>query len=83
MSRNINREETMRIAAETMRLKRRQVEFRDMSIFTWFPLFQIFLLIPLITFIFKRKSAWFNFAPMATLVLVFPGTLMVIFVTML
>lgn len=58
---------------------RRQIEIRESSIFTWFPVFQIFLLIPLITFIFKRQSAWFNFARIASMVFVFPGTLLVIY----
>lgn len=62
---------------------RRQEEIRQRSIFTWFPAFQLFLLIPLITFIFKRQSAWFNFARITSLVLVFPGTLLVIYFTML
>lgn len=62
---------------------RKQVEIRERSIFTWFPAFQIFLLIPLITFLFKRQSAWFNFARIASLVFVFPGTLMVIYFAML
>jgi hypothetical protein len=62
---------------------RRQEEIRQMSIFTWFPAFQLFLLIPLITFIFKRQSAWFNFARIASLVLVFPGTLLVIYFALL
>ncbi len=53
-------------------------EIRDMSIFNWFPLFQIALLIPLFTYIFKRQSAWFNFARMGSMVLIFPGTLLVI-----
>lgn len=61
----------------------RQEEIRQRSIFTWFPAFQIFLLIPLITFIFKRQSAWFNFARIASLVFVFPGTLIVIFFAMM
>jgi len=61
---------------------RRQEEIRERSIFTWFPAFQLFLLIPLITFIFKRQSAGFNFARIASLVFVFPGTLMVIYFAM-
>lgn len=63
--------------------KRRHEEIRDMSIFIWFPIFQIFLLIPLATYIFRRQSPWFNFARIASLVFVFPGTLMVIFFTMM
>lgn len=61
---------------------RRHEEIRQRSIFTWFPAFQIFLLIPLATLIFKRQSPWFNFARIASLVFVFPGTLIVIFTTM-
>jgi len=62
---------------------KKQVEIRQRSIFTWFPLFQIFLLIPLITFIFRRQSAMFNFARIASLVFVFPGTLLVIYFALL
>lgn len=62
---------------------RRHEEIRQQSIFTWFPAFQVFLLIPLITFLLKRQSPWFNFARIASLVFVFPGTLMVIFFTMM
>jgi hypothetical protein len=62
---------------------RKQEEIRQRSIFTWFPLFQLFLMIPLITFIFKRQSAWFNFARIASLVFVFPGTLLVVYFTLL
>ncbi len=58
-------------------------EIRKRSIFNWFPLFQLFLLIPLITFIFKRQTPMFNFARIASFVFVFPGTLLVIFFTML
>lgn len=51
---------------------------RERSIFTWFPLLQIFLLIPLFTFIFRRQSPWFNFARVASFIIVLPGTLLVI-----
>lgn len=61
----------------------RKEEIRQRSIFTWFPLLQFFLLIPLITFIFKQQSAWFNFARIASLTLVFPGTLLVIYFTLM
>lgn len=59
------------------------VEMRQMSIFNWFPAFQIFLLIPLLTFIFKRQKPWFNFARVASMAIIFPGTLMVIFFSLL
>jgi hypothetical protein len=62
---------------------RKHEEIRQMSIFTWFPFLQLFLLIPLATFIFKRQSPWFSFARVASLIFVFPGTLLVIFLTML
>lgn len=58
-------------------------EIRQRSIFTWFPAFQVFLLIPLATYIFKRQSPWFNFARITSLVFVFPGTLLVIFFALL
>lgn len=63
--------------------KRRHEEIRFRSIFTWFPAFQLFLLIPLMTFVFKRQRPWFNFARLTSLYFVFPGTLMVIYFTML
>lgn len=65
---------------------RRHEEIRQRSIFTWFPVFQLFLLIPLIpliTYLFKRQSPWFNFARIASLVFVFPGTLLVIYFAMM
>ncbi len=58
---------------------KRQEEIRQRSIFTWFPVFQFFLLIPLVTYLFKRQSPWFNFARLLSLFFVFPGTLMVIY----
>lgn len=62
---------------------KKQEEIRQNSIFNWFPFFQILLLIPLATYFFRRQSAWFNFARIASFVLVFPGTLLVIFLTLL
>lgn len=59
------------------------VEIRRRSIFTWFPFFQILLLIPLATFIFKQQSPWFNFARILSLVFVFPATILVVFFTMM
>lgn len=58
-------------------------EIRQMSIFTWFPAFQLLLLIPLLTFIFKRQKPWFNFARIGSMVIIFPGMLMVIFFTLM
>jgi len=70
------------ITQDTRTGTRKIEEIRQRSAFTWFPAFQLFLLIPLLTFIFKRQSAAFNFARIASLVFVFPGTLIVIFFTM-
>lgn len=63
----------------TESVTRHHEEIRQRSIFTWFPYLQIFLLIPLLTYLFRRQSAWFNFARVASLLVVFPGTLFVIF----
>ncbi len=52
-------------------------EIRFRSIFSWFPFLQLFLIIPLLTFIFKRKAPWFNFARLLSLFFVFPATLLV------
>ncbi len=62
---------------------RKHQQIRERTTITWFPAFQIFLIIPLITFLFKRQSAWFNFARIASLVFVFPGTLILIYFTMI
>lgn len=62
---------------------RKHQEIRKRAIFTWFPAFQIFLLIPFFTFIFKRQSPAFSFARIISLVFVLPGALMVIYFTML
>jgi hypothetical protein len=57
---------------------RRHEQMRDHSIFEWFPLYQLALLIPLFTFIFKRQSPWFNFARALSLFIILPGTVMVL-----
>jgi len=60
---------------------RKHEEIRWRSIYQWFPAFQILLLIPLLTFIFKRQKPWFNFARVASLVLILPGSLIVLYFT--
>lgn len=62
---------------------RKHEELRERSAFNWFPFLQIFLLIPLVTLIFKRQSPMFNFARIASLAFVFPGTLLIMFTTMM
>lgn len=52
---------------------------RRRSIFTWFPFVQLFLLIPLLTFIFKAQKPLFAFARGASLFLVLPTTLVLLF----
>jgi hypothetical protein len=59
------------------------IEIRQRSFFNWFPLFQLFLLIPLVTYVFKRQSPWFNFARIVSLFFVFPGAMMVLIYTYL
>jgi hypothetical protein len=55
----------------------RQIRFR--STFNWFPFLQILLIIPFFTYLLRRQSPWFNFARIISLVLVFPGALMILF----
>ncbi|MFN5416589.1 MAG: hypothetical protein ACK5B9_05990 [Flavobacteriia bacterium] len=62
---------------------KKHTEIRENSIFNWFPALQIFLLLPLFTFIFKRQKPWFNFARIASFVIVFPGTILVIFFSLM
>lgn len=59
----------------------KHTEPRWRSIFSWFPAFQLLLLIPLFTFILKRQSPWFNFARITSLVFIFPASLLVLYFT--
>lgn len=61
---------------------RRHTQWRDRSIFSWFPVLQVFLLIPLITYIFKRQSPWFSFGRIVSLFFVLPGVFLVMFFAM-
>lgn len=75
---------TLSFDTESPRTGRSRLEVvREGSIFTWFPIFQLFLLIPLVTFLFKRQKPWFNFARLLSMVFVFPGMLMVIYVALM
>lgn len=62
---------------------RRHEEIRARSIFTWFPYLQIAMFIPLATFIFRRQKPWFNFARVASMIIVLPGILLVTILTLL
>ncbi|MCT4561161.1 MAG: hypothetical protein N4A41_07265 [Crocinitomicaceae bacterium] len=58
---------------------RNHVEYRQHSFFSWFPELQIFLLIPLFTFLFKRQKPWFNFARIFSMFVILPGALLVVY----
>lgn len=64
---------------ESERIVRSHTEKRKRTVFNWFPMVQIMLLIPLFTFLFKRQKPWFNFSRVVSLALIFPGTLLLIF----
>lgn len=52
--------------------------YERISIFDSFPLAQLLLLIPLLLWIFKRKSSFFNFMRVTSLLLIFPGALIIL-----
>jgi len=58
-------------------------QIRSRSTFNWFPFVQIFLFIPLVTYLLRRQNPWFNFARIISLVFVFPGSLIIYFFTLL
>lgn len=68
---------------ETEHSVRRHTVLRRRSIFNWFPYIQIFMLIPLLTLIFKSRKPWFKFALVASLIAVLPGTLLITFISLL
>ncbi|MDB2656620.1 hypothetical protein N9Y60_01050 [Crocinitomicaceae bacterium] len=58
---------------------RRHSEYRWRSVLGWFPFFQLFALIPLGTYFYKRQNSFFNFARVASLAMIFPGSLIVLY----
>jgi hypothetical protein len=52
---------------------------KRISIYDWFPLTQVFLLLPLLVLLFKQQKPWFNFAQMACFILLFPGSLILLY----
>ncbi|MFT4601987.1 MAG: hypothetical protein ACI857_002173 [Arenicella sp.] len=56
----------------------RRYGLRTRSVFNWFPYLQIILLMPLFTFLFKRKKQWFVFTRMMSMVLIYPGSLLLL-----
>ncbi len=61
----------------------RNTEMRRRSMFNWFPFLQILMLIPLFTFIFKRKQIWFTFARGTSFFLVAPASLLILIYTLI
>lgn len=52
--------------------------YERISIFDAYPWVQLLLLIPLLVWIFKRKSSFFNFMRMACLFLIYPGAFIIL-----
>lgn len=57
----------------------RKYATKRVSIYDWFPLTQVFLFMPLLVLLFKRQKPWFNFAQMACFILIFPGSLILLY----
>ena len=51
---------------------------KRVSIYEWFPLLEIMLLIPLILVIIKRPKPWYKFGQYASIFLIFPGCLILL-----
>lgn len=51
---------------------------KRISIYEWFPLVQLMLLIPLFVFLFKRQKPWFKFAQFTCFFLIFPGSIILV-----
>jgi hypothetical protein len=60
------------VDAEQRPIQRHTARIR--SIYNWFPALQVLLLIPLLTFFFKRKAPLFNFARIVSLYVLGPLT---------
>jgi hypothetical protein len=59
--------------------RKRKYASKRISIYDWFPLTQVLLLLPLFVFLYKRQKPWFNFAQMACFILIFPGSLVLLY----
>ncbi|MFT5822778.1 MAG: hypothetical protein ACI8ZM_004035 [Crocinitomix sp.] len=57
----------------------RKYASKRVSIYDWFPLTQVFLFVPLLVLLFKRRKPWFNFAQMACFILIYPGSLILLY----
>lgn len=77
-SKIFNKAKYISFDAHTLDNRQRFYAYERISIFDSFPWTQLLLLIPLLVFIFKRKSKWFNFFRIACLFLIYPGTLIII-----
>ncbi len=65
--------------AHTLGDRERFIAYEWISIFEWFPYLQIMLLIPLLVFLLKRQAAWFTFMRYLCLLLIYPGSLVILY----
>lgn len=65
--------------AHTLGDRQRFIAYERISIFEWFPYLQIMLLIPLFTFLMKRQAPWFIFMRYLCLLIIFPGSLVMLY----
>lgn len=52
--------------------------YQRLSVYEWFPLLQIGLLIPLFVFLFKREQAWFTFMRMTSIIIIMPAAVVIL-----
>ena len=64
-------------AAEPFKVHHRVLQ--EQSIYNYFPYLQIALILPLLVFLFKEQEPWFKFSRLACLLLIFPGSLLILF----
>lgn len=51
---------------------------KRVSIYEWFPFVQVLLLLPLLVFLFRKQKPWFKFAQFASLLLIMPGSVILL-----
>ncbi len=64
--------------AHTLDIRERFYASANGSIYNTFPYLQIMLLIPLFVLLFKRQKPWFKFMRHLCLLLIFPGSLLIL-----
>lgn len=65
--------------AHTLDNPKRFYSYQRLSIYEWFPWLQLMLLIPLFVFLFKKPQPWFTYMRMMSMILIFPGALLILF----